>query len=151
MSRNTDSVLGIYDAFNRRDWDKMRSYISDSFTENSGGHTYTGKDGAVTSARVWADAFEDAKVTDVRLHDAGETVVAEFVGRGTHTAQLDTIPATGKSVALPYCEIYRFNNQGEAVAMTAYFDQLALLGQLGVIDVPQQETITLETPATART
>jgi ketosteroid isomerase-like protein len=87
-------------------------------------------------SKAWADAFSDASITDTVYHDAGDTVVAEFVGRGTNDGPLGPLPATGRTVALPYCEIYHFDADGKVAGGRAYFDQLGLLVQLGLAEAP---------------
>jgi steroid delta-isomerase-like uncharacterized protein len=152
MSRNVETVRAIHDAFNRRDWDAMIAPVTDDFTTTEGdGTVYRGRAGAIESAKVWADAFSDGRITEATYYDAGDTVITEFVGRGTHDGPLGPIPATGKTTALPYLEIYHFNKQGQCTSMRAYFNQLTLMQELGLADVPQQSTITLETPAATRT
>ena len=152
MSRNVDTVRAIHDAFNRRDWDAMIAPITDDFTSTEGdGTVYRGRAGAIESSKVWADAFSDGRITEATYYDAGNTVVTEFVGRGTHDGPLGPMPATGKTVALPYLEIYHFNKQGQCTAMKSYFNQFLLMQLLGFADIPQQGTISLEAPTKTRT
>src|SRR5438128_7650640 len=110
-SSNVETARAINAAFNDRDWDAMRSRIAETCEWVDGRHiTHKGPEEFVTGySKPWADGFPDGKVTDARYYDAGDTVVAEFVGRGTNTGQLGPMPATGKSVELPYCEVYHFN------------------------------------------
>ena len=151
MSRNVETVRAIHDAFNRHDWDAMITPLTDDFRSIEGdGTVFTGRAGAIESSKVWADAFPDGRVTDAVYYDAGDTVVTEFVGRGTHTGPLGPIAPTGKFCELPYLEIYHFNTQGQCTSMRAYFNQFTLMQQLGLADIPQQETISLESPAKTR-
>jgi hypothetical protein len=56
------------------------------------------------------------------------------VGRGTNDGPLGPLPATGREVILPYCEVYHFNAAGKVIAGECYWDQLGLLRQLGVAE-----------------
>jgi len=87
----------------------------------------------------WFDAFPDSRFTLVNQVISGSTVVSEGIFEGTHTGTLKSpggdIPATGKKVKGPYCVVERI--EGElTVAVTLYYGQLNLLGQLGLVPAP---------------
>ena len=132
-SANVETARAINQAFNDRDWDTMRSKIADTCEWVDGrGLVHKGPDEfAMNYSKPWADAFSDGKVTDPRYYDAGDTVVAEFVGVGTHDGQLGPMPATGKTVKLPYVEIYHFGSDGKVSGGRASIDTYALAVQLG--------------------
>jgi predicted ester cyclase/heme-degrading monooxygenase HmoA len=83
----------------------------------------------------WADAFPDAKVTEAKYIEQGDTVIAEFIGRGTQTGTLATpmgpLPPTNKRVEIRFVEVYEFRG-GKVVAMRSYFDNASFMRQLGV-------------------
>ena len=41
------------------------------------------------------------------------------------------LPATGRPMNVRFCEIMRFNDQGQIVSGAAYYDQLSIMVQLG--------------------
>jgi steroid delta-isomerase-like uncharacterized protein len=133
MSSNADAVREEQRAFNDRDWDAMRDLIADDCVFVDGmGRRHQGPDGFVNDySKGWADAFSDGRITEPEIYDAGDTVVTEFIGRGTNDGQLGPMPATGRSAELPYCEIYHFNADGKVRGGRAYFDQMDLMAQLG--------------------
>jgi steroid delta-isomerase-like uncharacterized protein len=137
-SSNVSAIKGAHDAVNNRDWDAMSAIVANDCVWTDGrGQRYDGpKAFAHDYSKAWADAFSDGRVTDAQYYDAGDTVVAEFVGRGTNDGPLGPMPATGKHVELPYLEIYHFNAEGKVSSGRAYFDQLTLLAQLGHSQVP---------------
>jgi steroid delta-isomerase-like uncharacterized protein len=137
-SRNLESVQAQQSTFNERDWDAMRGLIAEECVFVDGrGERHEGPDGFVEGySKPWADAFSDGQVTKPKYYDAGDTVVTEFVGRGTNDGPLGPMPASGRSVELPYLEIYHFNADGKVVGGRAYFDQLDLLTQLGHAEAP---------------
>ncbi len=67
----------------------------------------------------------------------GDKVVTRSTFRGTHRAELQGIPATGKQVTFTQVNIHRLAN-GKIVEAWAMFDQFGLLQQLGVIPGPGQ-------------
>ncbi len=67
---------------------------------------------------------------------AGDTVVVEFTGRGTHTGPLVTsmgeIPATGRSLTLKLCDVLEFRD-GMVTMQRTYFDTGSMMVQLGLM------------------
>jgi steroid delta-isomerase-like uncharacterized protein len=137
-SSNVKTVANVHQAFNDRDWGTMSSAIAPDCVFTDGrGVRHEGPDGFTQGySKAWADAFSDGRITDTVYHDAGDSVVAEFVGRGTNDGSLGPMPASGRSVVLPYCEIYDFDADGKVASGRAYFDQLGMLVQLGLAEAP---------------
>ena len=84
----------------------------------------------------WIRASSDCRVTDARYTDAGDTVVARFVAKGTNDGPLGSFPATGKTWALPVCEMWHFDAAGRVVGGEIYYDQVSLLAQLELLPEP---------------
>jgi steroid delta-isomerase-like uncharacterized protein len=139
-SRNVQTVQAQQGAFNERNWESMRDLIAEDCVFVDGrGQRHQGPDEFVENySKGWADAFSDGQVTRPKYYDAGDTVITEFVGRGTNDGPLGTLPASGRSVELPYLEIYHFNADGKVIGGRAYFDQLDLLAQLGHAEAPAE-------------
>ena len=137
-SKNEQAVRASHQGFNDRDWDSMASLVADDCVFVDGqGNAHKGPDAFANDySKGWADAFSDGKVTDAKYYDAGDTVVAEFVGRGTNDGPLGPMPATGRTVELPYVEIYHFGPDGKVVGGHAYFDMYGMLVQLGHVEAP---------------
>ncbi len=80
----------------------------------------------------------DFKVESVSANPVGDRMIAsQWVIKGTWTQPFPSGPLagvkpTGKSFAVPGASIYEWKD-GKIVLETAYFDQLALLRQIGVI------------------
>jgi ketosteroid isomerase-like protein len=137
-SKNVAAVQAEHTAFNARDWQSIERLIADDCVfvdarriEHKGPVAF-----ANDYAKGWADAFSDGEVTEAKYYDAGDTVVAEFVGRGTNDGPLGPMPATNRRIELPYCEIYHFGPDGKIVSGSAYFDMYALLVLLGHAEPP---------------
>jgi steroid delta-isomerase-like uncharacterized protein len=81
-------------------------------------------------------AFPDGTVTQQAQILAPEGAVTESVFSGTHTGPLSTpdgeIPATGRQVRLRQVAVQRVTD-GLISSEHLYFDQLELLGQLGIL------------------
>jgi predicted ester cyclase len=81
---------------------------------------------------MYATAFPDGKLEIVDLVVAGDTAVAEMVGRGTNDGPFGEIPATHRSAQLPYVNVITVR-EGKVVRDRLYGDQVTLLQQLGLM------------------
>lgn len=135
---NVDAIRAEHEAFNNRDWDSVKELFADDCVfVDARGESHEGPDAFVEEySKGWANAFSNGEVTEARYHDAGDTVIAEFVGRGTNDGQLGPLPASGREASIPYCEIYEFNADGKIRGGRAYFDQFGLMVQLGHAEAP---------------
>ena len=81
-------------------------------------------------------AMPDARIEGKTFVEQGETVAVEGIYSGTHTGPLASpqgaIPPTGKHLALPYLELFRIRG-GKITEHRVYYDQMAFLGQLGLL------------------
>ena len=123
----------VYAAWNKKDLNRVASYAtSDARMKNV-------PLGATTGFREytegWARAFPDGQIQVTTLVAQGDNVVAECIGRGTHTGALTgpagDIPATGRHVELQFVEFYRFSN-GKITEGRMYFDAATMMAQLGL-------------------
>lgn len=100
--------------------------------------TMRGREARVQYVQGIMRAFPDGTVEVQNAFGHGDWACLQVMFSGTNTGPLATpdggeIPPTGKSVRFPYCVVARFKD-GEAIQIDEYFDQLALLTQLGVGD-----------------
>lgn len=99
-----------------------------------------GREGSSAYSRPILAAFPGARHRIDAVLEADDSVVIEGVWIGIHSQTLATpngdVPATGRSVELPFTVVFRFD--GELVrSVHVYFDQLSFLSQLGLVPVPQ--------------
>jgi steroid delta-isomerase-like uncharacterized protein len=76
--------------------------------------------------------FSDLACSVVRRHVGDESVTLELILRGTHTAEWQGIPPTGKSFEVPACAIFDFDAENRIAAERVYLDMGLLMRQLGV-------------------
>ncbi len=137
MADNETLARGLYEAWNKRDFDKAaESVTADArLTIVGTGDTFHGPEGIRQYDLMWAEAFPDGQITLDRVVAAGEYVVVEFTGRGTHTGSLATpngaVPATGRSVTLQLCDVLEIVD-GKVRSQRTYFDSGSLMAQLGL-------------------
>jgi steroid delta-isomerase-like uncharacterized protein len=87
------------------------------------------------------DALPDVHVELGTILVAGASFADEGVVTGTNTGALaqptgEPLPATGKALRLPFAELVELAN-GKVRRQRLYWDQLAALGQLGLLETPQ--------------
>ena len=96
-------------------------------------------EGALAAWLGLLDAVGDIVFDEVAVTQEDGRVVVEHLVRGTHTGPLLTvageIPATGRSLRVPLVTVLEHEG-GRIRRYRSYYDQLLLLGQLGVLPVP---------------
>ncbi len=123
----------IYAAWNAKDMDKCATYARpDARVLLPGGDAMSYRD----YYENWAKAFPDGKIGDLHVVTQGNTVVAEFTGRGTHTGELGgpmgPIAPTNRKVEMRCVEILEFAN-GKVTSARVYFDTANMMMQLGIM------------------
>jgi steroid delta-isomerase-like uncharacterized protein len=138
-SRNVEIYRGGHEAFNQRDFEAMTKHYADSitWTDHAQGRTFgTPQEFKDEFLPVWVEAASDIRITGPRYLEADRTVVCTFTAVGTHDGPFGPFPATGKEFALPLCEMWHFDPNGQVVGGDLYYDQVSLLTQLDLMPQP---------------
>ena len=108
------------------------------------GRTFRGRDEVRAQYQTWLDAFSNMRVEFLDIVEGHDALAGEVRISMTHTAPMATpngpIPATGRTVVLESCDVARFHD-GLVVSFHSYFDQLAMLAQLGLLPAPPEEAV----------
>jgi steroid delta-isomerase-like uncharacterized protein len=86
---------------------------------------------------MFTAAFPDGHYTVEDVVAEGYRVVARTTFNGTHKAEMQGIPATGKAVTVPSITIFRLDN-GKIAEGWLINDNLGMMQQLGVMPTPQE-------------
>lgn len=86
---------------------------------------------------TFATAFPDGNTSIEDVIAEEDRIVARTTFNGTHQAELQGIPATGKTVNIPGIIIFRMDN-GKIAEGWLISDNLGMMQQLGVIPGPQE-------------
>ena len=121
-------------AFNRRDWSAETAIRTPDFTA-----VLSGAPGPL-NAEAWngfmqafTTAFPDSKITIDECIAEGNLVATRWSLTGTHQAEFQGIPATGRSIQFHGLEFNRV--EGDQFAEHwSMFDNVSLLRQLGVLN-----------------
>jgi steroid delta-isomerase-like uncharacterized protein len=135
---NREIIKRHFDAVNARTTAQVAGDLNTPdavWTSVPAGASFHGPDGYQQFISVWLTAFPDAKVEVKNIAAGDDFAVAQFIGRGTHRGPLKTpageLPATGKPMAVEFCEVYAL--KGNRIAgCQLYFDAMGLMKQLGV-------------------
>jgi len=147
---HTTMIHAFYDAFNRREMDKVLALVSRDvkWSNLAFNKDYTGHSGYRDFLGNWTTSMPDCKVEVVNVIVGEEWAAVECIGRGTHTGPLvgpqGSIPATQKKVDLKFCEVLKLKD-GEIMEGRVYFDSATLLRQLGA--QPQTPAVAQPQPA----
>lgn len=125
----------MFDVVRSRDFTKLRSLYHDDYSYMAGdGKEIASADAGVEVAEMYTRAFPDLEFT-IRNHwsPAPDVSIIEFTAHGTHKEDLPGIPATGRKVDMVVCNIIE-TREGKILREREYFDQAAMLIQLGVME-----------------
>ncbi|MGH2730189.1 MAG: ester cyclase [Actinomycetota bacterium] len=138
MGSAADHHRAAHAAFNKRDWDASKGLAAEDlvYEDRGRGVTLKGQDQFVDWLKGWATGLSDARPDEPTYIDGGEYSVALFKGRGTHDGQLGPLPASGRRMDLPFCEVLHWNSDGKMTRGEIYYDQMTLMVQLGAMEPP---------------
>jgi steroid delta-isomerase-like uncharacterized protein len=136
---NAKLVRAIYDMYNERDIEGIvaQATANVEVVSMAFGASMQGLDGYRQYLQSWATAFPDSRVEVSNVVAGDQGVVVEFRGKGKHTGPLAApqgeIPPTGKSVDVPFCDVYQIK-AGKVASLHNYFDSATMMRQLGLIN-----------------
>lgn len=135
---NIDTHRQAHEAFNSRDWDGVVRDLAPDIQYTDHPHNTTTKNPHefVEYKTGWVTGFSDAKVGHARYAETGDQTIAQFDGTGTNDGPLGSLPATGKTMHLAFCEVMTYDPDGRIVRGELYYDQLTMLVQLGHMASP---------------
>jgi predicted ester cyclase len=140
MAESKELARRMMELTDRHDWAGREALMTQDCEFVTPNGATTGPAAATAYSAPFTVAFSGDRHQIEVLASAGDLVVAEGHWGATHTGPLATpdgdIPATGKSVRLPFVVVMR--TAGERVASVhVYYDQLAFMAQLGLVPQPQ--------------
>jgi predicted ester cyclase len=131
-------------ALNERDLDRFESFHLNSVLQRDPQNPDGIK--GVKAIRAGLDSFSKA-FPDIRMvaetqFGAGDWITQLGHVRGTHTGPLEmpggpTIPATNKSIRVPVAMVAKLEG-GKFAEVNLFFDQAAILTQLGLLPPPER-------------
>lgn len=130
-----------YEAFNRGDVDGALATMQPDveIVNVAWNVTYRGHDGFREFMRTWKTMDPNCRVEVIRQMEGEDGVTSELVFHATHVGPLHAptgaTPPTGKTVAVPVCEVWRLRD-GKLASDYMYSDGVTILAQLGLLPEP---------------
>src|SRR4051794_36536578 len=133
MADTAAIAMGTLDKVNARDIDGFRDLLHPDDTYcGADGVVHEGVDVGVGVVVTFTNAFPDLQLTPKHQYTEGDVSIIEATATGTHQAELEGIPATGKSVTVNVIDVITVKD-GKLIGEREYHDQLSMMQQLGVI------------------
>lgn len=135
MDRVTDAIV-------RKDWEAVRElYAPDAVAETPDQGTLNGRDAIVAYMTEFMTAVPDGSWESSREHESGNDAIDEGFIVGTNTGPLamptgQTLPPTGRPIRVHECDAITVDG-GLVTSHRFYFDQMELMGQLGLVPAPE--------------
>jgi predicted ester cyclase len=136
----TYSTLEIAEAmgkiFNDGNDEVARELVAPDFVDHEARPgTPNGPEGYADTARWMRSVWTDASWDIVDSFASGDMAALRVVFSGKQTAEFLGIPPSGREVKINHIHIYRMEN-GQAVEHWAVREELSLMRQLGVTEIP---------------
>ena len=138
MGEARDVIDRMTECMEKKDLEGLASvYSPDAVITTPDEGEIKGREQIVQYLKAFTDAFPDLGWEPLAKHESGNTSADEGWVVGTNTGPLktptgETLPATGKQVRLRSVDIATVEN-GLIVRHNFYFDQMEVLGQLGLL------------------
>ena len=137
----TSAVRRFFDGMNSHDLDEVSAVAAEDikFVDMGSGEETNGRDEWRSYCARYTTGFSDIHLEPTNLITAGDMVVVEAVGHGTHDGPLagpeGEVPATGRRIEVPFCMLFRVRN-GQIAESREYYSPMTMMIQLGLMPQP---------------
>ena len=143
MGSLKDKVYRLNAAVNNHDLNPIGDmYAEDAELIWPGLGPTRGRNAVVGFYATLLGAFPDVHVTIKRIVEEGDTVAIQYVSEGTHTGPLPmpsgALPPTNRRFTVEACSFGSADANGLILKQHEYFDQVAILAQLGLMPAPAE-------------
>jgi steroid delta-isomerase-like uncharacterized protein len=132
VETNKQTVRRLYDLLNAGNVEEIQDLVTDGYDEHDPlPGQGAGRDGVLDRYSMLIDALAPQFTIEDVIAE-GDRVVVRWMNSGTHVGEFAGIPPTGRAFSIAGIDIYRVAEGGLAEHWHVV-DQLAMLGQLGVL------------------
>ena len=97
----------------------------------------TSRDAFIEYLKGWTTAMSDATPGEPKRYlEVDGFSVSLFTGQGDNDGPFGELPATGRRMSLPFCELLWYDADGKLRAGELYYDVMSLMTQLGHVQAP---------------
>jgi steroid delta-isomerase-like uncharacterized protein len=136
MSEQNKAIVNrfVSEIWNAGDLSSAAELIADDYRHHSSQLApIVGRDGLAAMVADLRSGFPDARFTVEKELAEGDMVAHRWIFQGTHSADWNGIPATGRKVEVHGTAISHLKD-GKIVEHTADWDAMGMMQQLGVIE-----------------
>ena len=132
VETNKQTVRRLYDLLNAGNVEEIQDMVTDGYDEHDPlPGQGAGRDGVLDRYSMLIDALAPQFTIEDVIAE-GDRVVVRWMNSGTHVGEFAGIPPTGRAFSIAGIDIYRVV-EGRLAEHWHVVDQLAMLGQLGVL------------------
>jgi steroid delta-isomerase-like uncharacterized protein len=141
MSQALDATRALIEAYNDADWDRLADLLAADclYDEVGTGRQAAGAQDITAHWQGWKRAMPDAIGTVTNALDCGDTAIVEVTWSGTFTGPFATpdgeLEPTGRHQTTRACILATLQDD-KIKQCRQYFDSMALMQQLGVLQTP---------------
>jgi len=141
MDQNKEIALSLIEALNVRDLSLWSRHLSEDYAaEHPGVSVLLDKSRSIAYHQRFVTAFPDIRFEVLGVLAEGDRVLVQWTATGTHTERLatvtgETVPPTRRRARVSGAMLAEARD-GKMVRGWFYWDQLALLAQLGITEQP---------------
>ncbi len=125
----------IDDVWNNQNADNARQYLTDDYVEHNPIGDFKGIDEFCTYLESVLEAYPDNQINLKEGTGDGQLVAFRYTIEGTQTGNFGPLEPTNERVKLDACYFGRIED-GKIAESWYQFDQLSLMVQLGLIELP---------------
>ena len=132
---HSETHSAMHDNFNSRDFAAIEEQLAPGFMFEDLPRAITVKtpDEFTDYLKGWQGALSDAEAGSRTYLEGPDFSVATFHGRGHFDGALGDFKATGRFMDLPMSEVFHYASDGRILSGELYYDQMTMMGQLGLI------------------
>jgi steroid delta-isomerase-like uncharacterized protein len=132
VETNKQTVRRLYDLLNAGNVEEIQDMVTGGYDEHDPlPGQGAGRDGVLDRYSMLIDALAPQFTIEDVIAE-GDRVVVRWTNSGTHVGEFAGIPPTGRAFSIAGIDIYRVV-EGRLAEHWHVVDQLAMLGQLGVL------------------
>ena len=138
MTDRAETALALFDEWEKRDYDSVMAHFADGgvVRDHPRGITLNAPADIRAWMESWATACPNSTARAKATVSSANGAVIEGTYVGTNTGPFGPLPASGRSVSMPFAIVISFNDAGQMTNYDVYYDQYTLLSQLGHIPEP---------------
>ena len=127
------TAVALLNEWEQRDFDAVMGRFADGAVVRDHPRTTTvsTRSGIREWIEAWATACSDATAGVTATVSSPNGAVVEGTYAGTNDGPFGPMPATGRSVSVPFAIVMEFDTEGMVTSYAAYYDMYTLLSQLG--------------------